>query len=120
MPTDASAIPAQSDVYCPACGYNLRGLTVVNRCPECGGAVDLSAPPVARVPWAHWRQLGRVRAFAETVWVATFAPGQVLHDAALPNRYRDGRVFRFTAVLLATLAASVGLWQVREAFADFR
>jgi len=52
--------------------------------------------------------------------VATFAPGQVLHDAALPNRYRDGRVFRFTAVLLATLAASVGLWQVREAFADFR
>jgi DNA-directed RNA polymerase subunit RPC12/RpoP len=24
------------DVRCPTCGYNLRGLPIVNRCPDCG------------------------------------------------------------------------------------
>jgi hypothetical protein len=32
---------ARSDVPCPSCGYNLRAGSV-ERCPECGAALDLS------------------------------------------------------------------------------
>lgn len=33
----------QQDTPCRRCGYNLRGLTVEGRCPECGTPVGLSA-----------------------------------------------------------------------------
>ncbi|HEX3357001.1 MAG TPA: hypothetical protein VHS31_08530 [Tepidisphaeraceae bacterium] len=36
MTIAANDIPQETDVLCPLCGYNLRGL-VEARCPECGG-----------------------------------------------------------------------------------
>jgi hypothetical protein len=38
---------AEHDVACPACGYNLRGLTGMT-CPECGSPVEL---PPERARW---------------------------------------------------------------------
>ncbi|HLL87680.1 MAG TPA: hypothetical protein VK324_00090 [Tepidisphaeraceae bacterium] len=37
-----SSAPVSSDVPCGTCGYNLRGLTMAGRCPECGTEVGPS------------------------------------------------------------------------------
>ena len=37
-----SEITLVEDVPCRACGYNLRGLTLPGRCPECGENLDYS------------------------------------------------------------------------------
>jgi hypothetical protein len=41
------ALRIEDDVVCPACGYNLRGLRMDGRCPECGRpAIDTFARPL--------------------------------------------------------------------------
>ena len=41
------ALRIENDVSCPACGYNLRGLRMDGRCPECGRpAIDTFARPL--------------------------------------------------------------------------
>ena len=41
------ALRIEDDVACPACGYNLRGLRMDGRCPECGRpAIDTFARPL--------------------------------------------------------------------------
>lgn len=37
-----TAARVEHDISCRKCGYNLRGLSVEGRCPECGSAVGLS------------------------------------------------------------------------------
>jgi uncharacterized repeat protein (TIGR04138 family) len=44
--------PIDVDLPCAACGYNLRGLAVAGRCPECG------APVIASVREAEANDLG--------------------------------------------------------------
>ena len=41
------ALRIENDISCPACGYNLRGLKMDGRCPECGRpAIDTFARPL--------------------------------------------------------------------------
>lgn len=41
------ALRIENDVACPACGYNLRGLRMDGRCPECGRpTIDTFARPL--------------------------------------------------------------------------
>ena len=37
-PWQRRTIPVQEDLPCVYCGYNLRGLALSGRCPECGGS----------------------------------------------------------------------------------
>lgn len=98
------------DVPCAKCDYNLRGLTAVGRCPECGEPIDSS--------------IRRNRLlFANPKWLATIARGQAIIFAAItaipiapvviamvagalaPQGNTDG--FQFTMVLLMFVSGAV-------------
>ena len=38
-PWQPRTIPVQEDLPCVYCGYNLRGLALSGKCPECGGSI---------------------------------------------------------------------------------
>jgi len=69
-PPDKTATPDPSaptgsayadDLFCPECGYSLRGLTS-DRCPECGLALGQIRALGTTIPWAHRRAIGSWRA----------------------------------------------------------
>ena len=96
MPT-ATAL----DIYCPNCGYNLRGLPSP-RCPECGSAVDLTAAsPV--IPWRHRQRIGRIRAYLATLWTIIFRTGRIKNEVNAPTGYRDARRFWLITMAIAYL-----------------
>ena len=46
----SDAAPITTDAFCHACRYNLRGLTLDARCPECGEPVTNSVRLTVRLP----------------------------------------------------------------------
>ena len=80
------------DIYCPHCGYNLRGLTS-GRCPECGNVCDLATMSRSLIPWLHRAEVGRVRAWWQTCWMALRRPGQLAASINAPCPYADARRF---------------------------
>lgn len=97
-------LAAHDDLFCPGCGYDLRGSIGSGRCPECGLAID-RATGVSRIPWAHRRRIGRVRAYWRTVWLATFRIRQLGDEVNRAVNYHDAQRFRLVTVVIATLAA---------------
>jgi hypothetical protein len=91
---------ADHDIFCPFCGYNLRGITSA-KCPECGQDVDRSQLLVSRIPWEHRRQIGRIRAYLRTAMMALFSPGKLGEEVARPVSYRDAQKFRWVTVGIA-------------------
>jgi hypothetical protein len=85
--------PANDSVYCPSCGYDLRGIDTSERCPECGLPIDRTAPAGATVPWARRAHLGKRRAYRKTVRLAMLRPTRMA-TAAAPLRWDDARAFR--------------------------
>lgn len=94
---------------CAQCGYDLRGKDG-DRCPECGFAADT---PDVLVPWERRRHLGRIRAFIQTVWLATFRPKRLARAMGAPVDYRAAERFRWIVVALASIGpiALVLLWR---------
>lgn len=101
------AEPITDELLCPACGYNLRGLTI-NRCPECGQDFDPADLIVSRIPWAHRRRNGRLRAYWQTVWLVMLRNRQFCRECYRPVRYTDAQKFRWVTVLHAYLPLLVG------------
>src|ERR1051325_6154318 len=104
-PSNPSAAEASLDddesLLCPNCGYDLRG-TFVDRCSECGTAIDRAALRTSNFPWAHRREVGRVRAYIKTVWRVTFGGRVLAYEASKLQQARDGRSFaRVTGALVA-------------------
>lgn len=62
-----------SDHRCWKCNYNLRGLSGLGRCPECGQAIDLSRLPVGR-PWKT------ALALAASCWLLILLAGSIFLD----------------------------------------
>ena len=56
--------PVARPPMCESCGYNLTGIPLASRCPECGEPVILSLGPAVRAltPWQQRRPVGRSRA----------------------------------------------------------
>ena len=100
----ATATAPTVDLFCPGCGYSLRGITS-ERCPECGLAIDRSSLAVSQIPWAHRRRVGRVRAYWRTVWFCTFYRNRLAGEIARPVSYSDAQRFRWLTVSLMILPA---------------
>jgi len=112
----SSTTADDAELLCPACDYPLRGLEG-DRCPECGTAFDRTALNVSQIPWVYRGQIGMVRAFWRTVWIAVFKPRRIALDVARPVNLSDGRRFRHIVVLFAYVPLlSAGLWALIEGY----
>ena len=117
VPTDrpeiheATGYPADLDLVCPGCGYSLHGIAS-ERCPECGMAVDRAGLSVSRLPWAHRREIGGVRAYWRTNLMVLLRPRMLAQEMNRPVRFADSQRFRHVTVLLGcfpVLVWGVGL-----------
>jgi len=81
-----------TDLHCPLCEYNLRGLTEP-RCPECGHAFDwneLREATTNRHPWLFENQRRGVRGFLAN-WRRSLVPGRFwksIRTSHSPDRRR--------------------------------
>ena len=89
----ADETPADVDLICPFCGYNLRG-TPGERCSECGKEFDRATMAQSQIPWSHRRKIGRVRAFVKTCWLVTWRPGKLAEEMNRPVSLKDALAFR--------------------------
>jgi len=60
----------EDNLFCPKCGYNLRGLTS-NRCPECGHDIQVIRQRQTQIPWVYRDKEGAFKTYWKTVWMAT-------------------------------------------------
>src|SRR6185312_2923590 len=113
MNEPASVTPdLQEDKYCPACGYDLRGITS-DRCPECG--LDVRGASQFTVPWQDRKRIGEIRALVRTVLLVTFRPGRLARAIAAPVDPRDGaRFFRIVFVLSTGVAFGFLVYQLGQ------
>jgi hypothetical protein len=107
-PVPAAAAPDSADegLFCPQCGYSLRGLggpggAADVRCPECGFAVNLQTLHQSIIPWVHRHEIGRWRAYWRTVHLVSRRPRLVAGEATKPLRIEDAVGFRRVTALLA-------------------
>ena len=96
----------EDDIRCPGCGYNLRG-AVGARCPECGYDLLRMRSDACVVPWARRGEIGVLRAFWLTVWMAIFRVRLLSEAAARPVGYADARTFQLVVVLHALLPMAI-------------
>jgi hypothetical protein len=102
-PAPRVALRIEQDVPCPDCGYNLRGLRLDGKCPECGRpTIDTFARPLRSrtgvLAEEMLRRPARLLVIVLAWWVAV----------ALAGGYLPGPLFR-PAYLALSLAAAVGL-----------
>ena len=96
-PTTPAASAYADDLFCPECGYSLRGLTS-ERCPECGLDLSFIESEVSIIPWEHRREVGLIKAYWRTVWLINFR-GKVFHRASYqPVSQRDSLSFRAVCI----------------------
>ncbi len=102
---NGSNAPIEDDIYCPGCGYDLRG-SISDAWSECGYALAGLRAPVSRIPWVCDRNLGLHRAYWRTVWMVLFRNRRFCEEYARPSvSYRHARTFQWVTVLHAYLLA---------------
>ncbi len=100
--------PIPAGIFCPDCGYDLRGLTRAC-CPECGFELAAIRSAAPQIPWSRRRELGRFRAYWQTVWQVGRVPRQICLEVVRPVSYPDARRFRWITFLLAWGPILIGL-----------
>jgi hypothetical protein len=110
--TDAQGV-VLADLPCRKCGYNLRGLSLDGRCPECGSAVGLSVQgDLMRYSQPRWvRTLQRGVVFILSgigVFVIGFMFTMVIGATRGPIVVGQG------VLLVANLLMVVGAWLLTE------
>ncbi|MBP7933157.1 MAG: zinc ribbon domain-containing protein [Phycisphaerae bacterium] len=88
------------DLFCPVCGYMLRGLTEY-RCPECGRPFDPAKMVPEPIPWVQRNRLGRMRAYLHTMVMTTFRVHRLAEQVRRPVSYGDAQLFRWVTVVAA-------------------
>ncbi|HSZ55361.1 MAG TPA: hypothetical protein VK797_06860 [Tepidisphaeraceae bacterium] len=115
-PPGAQSSSLSEDLFCPECGYDLRG-SASDRCPECGLAIDRAGMSVSRIPWVHRREIGRFRAYWRTTWMVMVRRRRLADEMNRPITIADARRFWLVTVVLAWLP--IAAWAVGLAVADF-
>lgn len=107
--TSPISAPGTTDVHCPLCDYNLRGLTDP-RCPECGHGFDWdelrSAPPRLRWFFEHRRGLAALALLGTLV--RSLRPGRFWSLVRPTHAVRPARLLIYALILLSVSA--VGTW----------
>lgn len=101
-------LSVHSEIYCPACGYDLRSLSS-DRCPECGMEIDRSRLGESVIPWIHRKKLGRFRAFWKTCWLATMRPKKLAEEMTRRANLDEALRFRRTVVLITLVVIALPL-----------
>ncbi len=101
--------PLPEGVFCPNCGYDLRGLSS-ERCPECGFSLDVVRLQTTQIPWVYRRELGWFRAYWRTFRLVS--PRTFCQEIVRPVSYPDSQVFRWVTFLHAYLPilAATTVW----------
>ncbi|MCZ6652769.1 MAG: zinc ribbon domain-containing protein [Planctomycetota bacterium] len=105
LSTSSSVLRSPSsvlDVFCPQCGYNLRGIDSA-RCPECGYSIDFRKLTAPQLPWLHRDKIGRVRAYWRTTCTAILRKKKFWEEMSRPVSLRDAQQFRWITVLVVYL-----------------
>jgi hypothetical protein len=107
-PRPGGRAPIERDVFCPQCGYNLRGLTAGN-CPECGNKFDewVTSPGL---PWEKRELIGGVDAFVRTIMMVIFHTDQFCAQMweSMTLTPGDAKKFRRICVAIALGTGVVG------------
>ena len=105
-------IAENADLLCGSCGQNLRGVAS-DRCPECGQRFDRARILHCVVPWEQRRQIGRFRAYWQTVHLVTFRSKKLTYTEHTVT-LRAARLFRAWTVLLLflTLLIPILTWRL--------
>ena len=106
--TESSAVQVahtaiEQDVFCQSCGYDLRGLTG-DRCPECGADISGVHTLVTRIPWVYRHEIGRVRAYCQTLWLVMFCQRKFGEEMARSVSWEDAQRFRWVTVGFLTVS----------------
>lgn len=106
----ADRTPLPEGVFCPDCGYDLRGSTS-ERCSECGFALEELRRAESQIPWTYRDKFGTLRAYLRTVGFVLRQPRRFYYEAARPVSYGDCQSFRWLtlAVVCVPLAVSGAL-----------
>ncbi len=100
-PVDSLALPPLPEgINCPDCGYDLRSLTGP-RCPECGFDLAIIRTQTPQIPWSRRGEIGRFKAYWQTVWVVCRHPRRFYVELVRPVSYRDSQSFRWVTFLHA-------------------
>jgi rRNA maturation protein Nop10 len=120
--------PVARPPTCENCGYNLTGITLDGRCPECGESAVLSLGPDVRAatPWQRHRPLGRWRALLRCSAEAGRRPASFGRQLPLSAQRGDHRwvlasrlpvlFFIGWAGIIACYIADTGRWPLGEDF----
>jgi hypothetical protein len=108
-PSSLSTPSPQETLYCPECGYDLRGIADSRRCPECGLTIDPQELANSRIPWVHRLQIGRVRAYWRTVWLATAHTKFLSREIFRPVSYGDAQRFRLVTSVVAAIVPAIAV-----------
>ncbi len=107
---DAPLPAIESDLYCPKCGYNLRGLTG-NRCPECGDDIAIIRERKSQIPWLYRDKEGTLHAYWKTVWLVMgrnqrfcLEIGREIDEGEARRFRRVTLLFAYVPFVLVTLA----------------
>jgi hypothetical protein len=77
--------------------------------------LDRAGMLISRIPWNHRREMGRLRAFFKTCWMAFRRPGRIAADMALPANFAEAKRFQRAVILTAFLPiAAFGCWAIFE------
>ena len=98
-------------LVCPECGYDLRAIES-GRCPECGLEIDRAAMSVSRLPWAHRRKIGRIRAYWRTNRLAIVRRRRLAEEINRPVSFSDARRFLLVTATLAWIPAAAWIGDV--------
>lgn len=101
---ETAATTPEHELFCPDCGYNLRG-TPADRCSECGLGLAFINSPESGIPWANRRTRGCFRSFWATVWMVLFHTRVLAREVYRPVAMRDAH--RFHAIALGLMVAGL-------------